>query len=97
MRYVNKLICLFIALSFSSIQALPSNTVKDPQQEIHLSDSGSNSIQAVPQDPMARKSLTTGQAIGIGAGCVVVTGIILVAIVYHSLSHMYDGMTFNMM
>lgn len=97
MKYLNKLICLFIALSFSSIQALPLDTVTDSLQEKHLSDSSSNFIQMVPQDPKARKSLTTGQAIGIGAGCVVVTGIVLIAIVIHSLSHMYDGLTFNMM
>ena len=35
------------------------------------------------------------QAIGIGAGCFAITGILLVAIVYHSLSHMYDGMHFR--
>lgn len=89
MRHINKIICLVIALSFSA-QALPQKIIVEAEEVV---TSDSCSAPAVPQDQT--KSLTTGQAIGIGAGCVIVPVVIIVAIIHNSLSHMFDGIHFT--
>lgn len=97
MHYLNKVIAIFIAVSFSMIQASPVDSTVAPITTIQHNDSTSDSAQTLKaKNTKTIESLTTGEKVGAGC-CIGLLGAgIIVAIIYNSLSHIADGFHLNM-
>jgi hypothetical protein len=75
---------------------MPESIHVDTEEGLIISDSCSKSIPLVPQKPAVKKSVTIGQAIGIGAGAAVVGGVIVYALFMYTIDQMFEGLSFHL-